>query len=688
MSDEGKGTGTTTAAPTAKTMTIKTGREALREAFSDPQTYLTVSYFESRYLLVTIFMGFLLDRIQNIVAPITRHRNPTHLERDQDRQGDVNNEPVTGPFSALKRIISSFRRTFNKALSYLVPIDFHLSKNRFILRIPTLFLMYRTMWLVIMLMLQSAANSEKDSWVSKWSPLTDWMNDQLAKKDMKDVAWMGFVSVCLTLAVTALNNGLDGSGTVRTSLTFNLVDFGILMHYIGSPVTHSIKPQGLPSRPDIHGLLSMLGPVLDLTIYHTMGIYKPYSHNRLIPSLVSFTTILFSHWLNILVGPDSFFATHNSAMAYFDSMMLVAVSTTWLLKVLTFVLLEGSLDAASLWTMPANMSLRSEDDARTVLLKLIVASFSTTAVSGLSNEMPGLKLNSTQPNNLTEADDDEGEFVAILPDGRVLVSGHNHRHHHSNPNGSSGLGREIKKIKAREPEMSDALFGGWLERGRWRLIAKLVKSIWKLIKVSIYLLVKRTGLGWLLSLLVKGLVVTTGRGASWIEPAETTAVVPPSYQDANQDSRGERDDIDGDYNRFLRGVSITSDGDGDYQPPAEDDYDDAQDGWNFSDDEGEATETEDNREVESSLALIEPSSDVTSTSILLSHLLDTSTSPMTRRRFQSSSLSSTGLAAASSSQFTSPAASQQVRTRKRELDDDEKSTCIVCLDSPRDVVVK
>ncbi|KAG8953753.1 hypothetical protein FRC00_006173 [Tulasnella sp. 408] len=349
-------------------------------------------------------------------------------------------------------------------------------------------------------------------------------------------------------------------------------------------------------------------------------------------------------------------------MAYFDSMMLVAVSTTWLLKALTFILLEGSLDAGSFWTMPANMSLRWEDDARTVLLKLIVASFSTTAVSGLSNEMPGLKLNANQPSNFGGADDDADDCVAILPDGRVLVSAYSHRHRHNQPGGSSGLGREIKKIKAREPEMSDALFGGWLERGRWRLIVKLLKNIWRLVKVSVYLLV-RTGLGWLLSFFVKGLVATTGR--------------------RNQED--ERDDTDADYNRFLRGVSVTSEGDGDYQPPPEDE-DDIQDGWNFSDDEGESTETEDNREVESSLALIEPSPDSTSTSILLSHLLDTSASPMTRRRFQSSSFSSASLAA-SSSQVTFPTASQPVRTRNREFSDEEKSTCIVCLDSPRDVLI-
>ncbi|KAG8896404.1 hypothetical protein FRC00_005998 [Tulasnella sp. 408] len=367
-------------------------------------------------------------------------------------------------------------------------------------------------------------------------------------------------------------------------------------------------------------------------------------------------------------------------MAYFDSMMLVAVSTTWLLKALTFLLLEGSLDAGSFWTMPANMSLRWEDDARTVLLKLIVASFSTTAVSGLSNEMPGLKLNANQPSNFAGADDDADDCVAILPDGRVLVSAYSRRHRHNQPGGSSGLGREIKKIKAREPEMSDALFGGWLERGRWRLIVKLLKNIWRLVKVSVYLLV-RTGLGWLLSFFVKGLVATTGRGTSWMEPAETTDVVAPPNQDQNQE--GERDDNDADYNRFLRGVSVTSEGDGDYQPPPEDE-DDGQDGWNFSDDEAESTETEDNQEVESSLALIEPSPDPTSTSILLSHLLDTSASPMTRRRFQSSSFSSNSLAA--SSQVTFPTASQPVRTRNREFSDEEKSTCIVCLDSPRDVV--
>lgn len=625
-------------------------------------------------------MAFLLDRIQNIVAPITRHRNPTHLEQDHDAQEDRRAEAAASLFT---RTVALFRRTINKALSHLVPINFHLTQNRFILRIPTLFLMYRTSWLVIMLIFQaSAVDSEKGySWIGKWSPLAKWMDDRLAKKDMKDVTWVGFVSVCLALAVTALNNGLDGSGTVRTSLTFNLVDFGILMHYLGSPMTHSIKPQGLPSRPDIHGFLSMLGPLLDLTIYHTMGIYRPYSRNRLIPSLVSFATILLSHWLNILSGQDSFFATHNSVMAYFDTMMLVAVSTTWLLKALTFILLEGSLDAGSFWAMPANMSLRWEDDARTVLLKLIVASFSTTAVSGLSNEMPGLKLNSSQPSNLGGADDDEDECVTILPDGRVLVSAYSHRHGHNQQDGSSGLGREIKKIKAREPEMSDALFGGWLERGRWRLIVKLLKNMWRVVKVSVYLLV-RTGLGWLLSFFVRGLVVTTGRGASWVEPVATTVVGAPLNQDHNQGD--ELDDTEADYTRFLRGVSVTSDGDGDYQPPPEDD-EDVQDGWNFSDDDGESTETEDNREVESSLALIEPSPDPTSTSILLSHLLDNSASPMTRRRFQSSSFSSNTLAA-SASQATFPAASQNVRTRKRELSDEEKSTCIVCLDSPRDVV--
>ncbi|KAG8984453.1 hypothetical protein FRB90_005315 [Tulasnella sp. 427] len=255
--------------------------------------------------------------------------------------------------------------------------------------------------------------------------------------------------------------------------------------------------------------------------------------------------------------------------------------------------------------MPSNMSLRWEDDARTVLLKLIVASFSTTAISGLSNEMPGLKLNTSQAGDVGEAEDEDGECVAILPDGRVLVS--NYAHHHGDYN-SSGLGREIKKIKAQEPEMSDALFGGWLERGRWRLIAKLFKSMWRLVKISVYLTARRTGLGWLLSFLMKGFVATTGRGASWVESAPTTVPTATLQTDSNQDS--EQDDTDVDYNRFLRGVSVTSEGDGDYHPPTDDEDDeDAEEGWNFSDDEGDATETEDNHEVESSLALIEPASD-------------------------------------------------------------------------------
>lgn len=158
--------------------------------------------------------GFLLDRIQNIVAPITRHRNPTHLEQDRDAQEDRHAEAAATLFT---RTISIFRRTINKALSHLVPINFQLSQNRFILRIPTLFLMYRTSWLVIMLIFQaSAVDSEKGySWIGKWSPLTKWMDDRLAKKDMKDVTWVGFVSVCLALGVSKWDSGVKRTSRGR-----------------------------------------------------------------------------------------------------------------------------------------------------------------------------------------------------------------------------------------------------------------------------------------------------------------------------------------------------------------------------------------------------------------------------------------------------------------------------------------
>lgn len=116
------------------------------------------------------------------------------------------------------------------------------------------------------------------------------------------------------------------------------------------------------------------------------------------------------------------------------------------------------------------------------------------------------------------------------------------------------------------------------------------------------------------------------------------------------------------YHKFLRGVSIASESDSDYEPlpEGEDDGSDEDDGNN--------TEPE----AETSLALYEPD-DNSSGPIMLSHLLDSNAAgPMTRRRFQRTSLSNVTF----SPTWARPA-------QKRE---EEKQMCIVCYVEPRAVV--
>lgn len=150
-------------------------------------------------------------------------------------------------------------------------------------------------------------------------------------------------------------------------------------------------------------------------------------------------------------------------MAILDATILGAICVTWALKLLTVLLLEGGIPS-SVWSLPANMSLHWEDDFRTVLLKLLIVSSTSTSISGFANEMPELNSNEVATQDLSS--------VEILPDGKVLVNGGRSR----------GLREEIKKVKARPAQTSDAIFGGLMESKRLDLVARVGRSYWHILR--------------------------------------------------------------------------------------------------------------------------------------------------------------------------------------------------------------
>ena len=476
------------------------------------------------------------------------------------------------------------------------------------------------------------------------------------------MGWMGGMST-RPKTIMELNGGHSGSG--RTALTFNLVDFSILLHYLSSPATHPKDQETGHSRPDIHGILSLLAPLLDvssflptrhpnrhplyqLTIYNTFGIAKRWSHHRLPPTALSFFIILFSQWLSVLRQSRSYFARSGLILASFDTLMLLSIFITWFLKALTCVLLNGGL-GDSFWTLPASMTLRWEDDFRTILLKLILASFSTTSVSGFANELPSI-------NAKAEAS------VEIAPDGTVLFS----------PGAKGGFGLEIKKVTVEEPEPSDPIFGGWGEAGRWRLLRKLGHALGNL---ALYLVRPLYRDAWAGIRSTLGLLkADAGNRAENIreqvvekDAIEVRVCRRKVTQETNHFNLTQVDDEEEEeetnYQKFLRGWSVATEGDTDYVPRATVEPEDI-----------DIDSDSDVEEPESSQSLFDPQ-DPSDAPILLSHFLSSQNHPMTRLRYR-------GVSRASP--MTTPIGTPVKRTPVR--DDEEKQVCIVCYSEPREII--
>lgn len=109
------------------------------------------------------------------MAP-NRIQNPTHLDAERN------------PPSRLRALTS-------KALSSLFPIDFSKTETRFILRLPTLVLMWRAVALCGLIILQL-----NDNLPEKPVKLFGWA----LNADMKDVCWMAYVATCGTLFISEL----------------------------------------------------------------------------------------------------------------------------------------------------------------------------------------------------------------------------------------------------------------------------------------------------------------------------------------------------------------------------------------------------------------------------------------------------------------------------------------------------
>ncbi|KAG8883510.1 hypothetical protein FRB97_006493 [Tulasnella sp. 331] len=626
-------------------------QQSLNEADTSMKGSSLLSFMLSEYNAGVVMMGFVLDRIQHVVVVPPRRENPTHL---QHNAGD----DLGGGAAATSRL----RRFWNRTVSRLLPIDASAVHTRFFLRLPSLILLYRALVLNLLLILQ-ITSCLPDSWTS--GPIMRWA----VTAKMTDVSWAAYIATCLTLATIAFNNGLDGSGSGGSALSFNLFNAAMEYHVLSTARAHIIQPEGLPPRPDLIGLLAMLAPLSDLTIYNTMGIRKSWGHKRFIPSAVAFVLEYTKHRLAADLPSSHYLARNYDGVSLVYTFLLGVIGTTWLLKSSTAILLGGSISGNLL---PANLTLSLDDHVQVVLIKLLTASVQTTGMSGFANELPVLNAYDDDDAQKGRREGAEDAVAHIGLDGTVMIV----------PGGAGGLAREIKTVKPQVMESSDPILGGWGSKSRWHAIRNLTFSAWRCWKYTFWRL-------WVtLARAVMGRSQTGATHSPRIPktpmppaPSQTTggkALSSPQDSDAEDEEQDEGKAL---YQRFLRGASILSnDSSASYQSGGEDEDD--QSDWESDDESSPIRGT--SRELSTtpqpgdhghddrngSLALYDATTD--DPSILLAHMLNTTPQPLTRRRYQATSL------------VLSPRRPTSTKKQaSRDADDSEKQTCIVCYSEPR-----
>lgn len=116
------------------------------------------------------------------------------------------------------------RRSLMHAVFYhIFPINLSSTTFRLIFRIPSLYYLFKSSFLLLVILLQ--VSGLYPSW--NWSPL-EATSSWAASKEMTDVCWGVFCSVCLALSIAALTRGLEGHEQ-SNSPPFNLASIIYLL---------------------------------------------------------------------------------------------------------------------------------------------------------------------------------------------------------------------------------------------------------------------------------------------------------------------------------------------------------------------------------------------------------------------------------------------------------------------------
>ncbi|KAH9981408.1 hypothetical protein BGW80DRAFT_1434569 [Lactifluus volemus] len=545
-------------------------------------------------------MALLLNRIQNIVAP---SRRPL---------------PHQSRWSFFRLILPS-----------IFPLDLSSTYSRTVLRLPTMYFILKSLLLWTILLLQA--------------PLL-LLDDWASRKEMDEICWFTFRAICGALCVGALTRGLEGVGSTNAS-PFNLFGYSFLLHFYSSTLTHQVKPEGLPSRPDVNVIFTIFMPLFQLSMIHFLGAKQSWSSQRLIPTTIC-SVLTLAHFHFVLWSSPSSYPLLNYVTCIFESLLLLVILLAFTLNVLTQLLLEGSITHLFIGHAPSLMP-KWDDDFSIVLLRLGVASLEATSVAGFGNEVSTVKPKVQY-----------GQ-VEMNCSGVVSVT-HMIEDHEGRRTRKDGFANEVKLVKVGSSQSDPVVDTTWFTE------------------------FKR--FGYAFSRFAIGCCRMVGRilrgQPAFFQPTVTSSgqTQKPSAQVSREGGIKTADPDQRDvYERFLSGEMLSDDED-DFSPSIPQ-YDD--------DDDDAASDTPD-EEVDTQALLSELSTattSYTSAPMLLAHIMDTSSSPLTRRRYRGLVSRQEEVAYSEQSELEAILSATRANASRRDPPtNDSRRNCVICTVEERQIV--
>ncbi|KAI9065060.1 hypothetical protein FKP32DRAFT_1610894 [Trametes sanguinea] len=535
-------------------------------------------FLTSGYFLGLFIMAFVLNRIQNIVVP---PRRPPGFRIHHNS------------FNMHARL--SWRRLF---LSWLFPVDLSSTRSRLLFRMPSMYLLGKafSLWAVLLVQAAGPSTLSQAGWMQ---PLFAWV----AEKKMEDICWYTFLSACATLCIGTLTTGLEGLN-MNDSSPFNLFAFAFQLYVCAASHSHAPKEGEPPSRPDVHVIITIMLPLIQLVVMHCLEVKQRWTQYRLVLSTTIGLLALIHFHSVVWFSPHAYPLTTYAARVV-ESIMLAVIAFTVGLNAMTQLLLDGTISRPLVGH--SAILPRWDEDFNVALFRLGTASMDATAVAGLGNEVGGVA--SARPafsaialrNARNKAELVRGELELDRAGVAGLSPAYEER-------GGvrrvvrKGFANEITSVKAKAAS-TDLWMNTVLNIAWQRHFGAFLASAWRA-AVRVW----RASIGCL----------------------------------RRKSERVSQEEPEDPYKRFLRGEDVSDDEDEEFHPDGfEDGLDSMPTPSSLSedeDDDGEETgvvEVEEFTEQAQLFADLSTSAtQMASAPLLLAHMTDTSPSPLTRRGYR------------------------------------------------------